>query len=159
MGRYLTAAVCLKGHTASDGIEKYPAQGKFCEQCGAEVITACPACNASIKGDYYVEGYFGPSHFDPPAFCRNCGRPFPWTVERLAAAKELADELEGVSADDRSKIKEALDDVSANGPRTELGAARLKKLLGNATNAIGQAAWKISVDIASETAKKIMLGQ
>jgi hypothetical protein len=158
MGRYLTGAVCLRGHAATSATE-YHAPGKFCETCGTAIIAACPKCKATIRGDYHVDGVFSMSHYAPPAFCFNCGEAFPWTVEKIAAVKELTDELEGLSADDRSKIKEALEDVSRDGPRTELGAARLKKLLGNASSAVGKAAWKISVEIASEAAKKIMLGQ
>jgi hypothetical protein len=96
--------------------------------------------------------------YDPPSFCFSCGEPFPWTIEKLAAAQDLADELEDISADDRAKLKKAIDDIAAGGPRAEVGAARFKRLAGKATTAVGQALWKISVELASEAAKKIMLG-
>lgn len=159
-GKYLTAAVCVRGHAATDSVEFGPAPGKFCQTCGGTIITACQSCNASIRGDYYVPGVLAiGGSYTPPAYCVECGKPFPWTAEKVAAAKELTDELEGVSSEDRDKIKQALDDVTSDGPRTALGAARLKKLLGNAGGAVGKAAWKIAVEIASEAAKKVMLGQ
>ncbi len=157
MGRYLTGAICLRGHSASSGTE-YHAAGKFCETCGAPIIDTCPKCHAAIRGDYHVDGFYGGPAYAAPAYCFNCGEALPWTAEKLAIAKELADEIDNVSADDRAKIKEALDDVARDGPRTQLGAARLKKLLGNASSAVGKAAWKIAIEIATETAKKTLLG-
>jgi hypothetical protein len=159
MGRYLTAAVCIRGHTISDAIERVGAPvANFCPECGAKVVVRCANCNTPIRGDYYVERFFGASDYVRPAFCFHCGEPFPWTVAKLDAAKQLADEVEELSPEDRGKLKDAISDIATTGPRTELGAARIKRLLGNATTGLGQALWKISVEIASEAAKKIMLG-
>ena len=47
--QHSVAAICIKGHVASDGIE-YRSAGKFCEDCVAPVITACPGCQTPIKG-------------------------------------------------------------------------------------------------------------
>ena len=100
----------------------------------------------------------GGGPFDPPGFCFSCGQPFPWTTEKLAAAKDLADELGDISADDRTILKTAIDDIAAGGPRGEVGAARFKRVFGKARSAVGQALWKIAVDVASEAAKKILTG-
>ena len=35
---------------------------------------------------------------------------------------------------------------------------RIKRLLGKASSNVGQALWRISVEVASEAAKKILLG-
>lgn len=99
-------------------------------------------------------GVFG----KPPSFCSDCGEKFPWTAEKLSAAHELADELEDLSADERAKLKASLEDISGGGPRAEAGAARNKRMVGRASSAVGQALWKISIDIASEAAKKILTG-
>jgi hypothetical protein len=155
----MTAAVCIRGHTISDAIERVGAPvANFCPECGGKVVTRCASCNTPIRGDYYVEAFFGPSDFVRPGFCQHCGEAFPWTVAKLDAAKQLADEVEGLSPDDRGKLKEAISDIATEGPRTEIGAARIKKMLGNTTTGLRQALWKISVDIASEAAKKILLG-
>lgn len=90
----------------------------------------------------------------PPNFCHACGKPLPWMAEKLEAARDLADDLEGISADDRAKLRTALDDIAAGGPRAELAAARIKRTLGKASTVVGQALWKISVELASEAAKK-----
>jgi hypothetical protein len=156
-GRHTVAAICGHGHVATDAVEHYQ-PGRFCADCGAELITACPNCRTPIRGDYHVPGVFALSTYTPPAYCFNCGKPFPWTAEKLSAANELADELDGMNADDREKLKAAISDVAAGGPRAEVGAARIKRLLGRASTGARQALWKISVDVASEAAKKILLG-
>ena len=106
------------------------------------------------------------------ARCLGCRRPFQIACQLLLqlrqalsldncearAAKSLADDLEEMSGEDRAKLKTALDDAVAGGPKAEAGAHRTKKMLGKATTAVGQALWKIIVDLASETAKKILTG-
>jgi hypothetical protein len=39
-----------------------------------------------------------------------------------------------------------------------VGAARIKRMVGKAGTAVGQALWKISVEVAGEAAEKILLG-
>jgi hypothetical protein len=93
-----------------------------------------------------------------PALCYDCGKPFPWTAERLKVGKELADELEDRSLDDREKIKGALEDIARDGPRTEAAAVRLKRLLGKGTTATGKALWNIAISVATEAATKGLFG-
>jgi hypothetical protein len=169
-GGYATAAVCVKGHVATADAETHRASvSKFCSKCGAEVIIACPNCSAPIRGYYIPPGVSGVGGvFKSLAnFCYECGKPYPWTIERLKAAKELADDLDEISdgglrrqpsAEEREKLKAAIEDIASGGPRAEVGAARLKKMLGKAGTVVGQALWKISVEVASEAAKKILLG-
>jgi hypothetical protein len=137
--------------------ELHPA-AKFCAECGAAVLTTCPGCKAEIRGHFVPAGLSGVGGaFAAPSFCFSCEQPFPWTTEKLSAAKDLADELD-LSADDRAKLRSAIDDIATGGPRAEVGAARIKRLLGKAGSGVGHALWKISVEVASEAAKKILLG-
>ena len=155
-GMYATAAVCLRGHVATADVETHGARlSKFCSTCGSEVITACPSCNAQIQGFYIPPGVPGVGGIfkSLPSFCFQCGKPFPWTVEKLEAARSLADDLEGLSADDRAKLKTAIEDVAGGGPKAEAGAARVKDA-GKATTAVGKALWQLTIDVASEAAKK-----
>lgn len=154
------AAVCLNGHEIQSYLERPHTEEKFCPTCGSPVVTTCAGCGTPIRGQYHVDGIIGlHSDYDPPSFCFNCGVPFPWTVTKLAAAKELTDELDGVSDDDKEKLKGALDDISREGPRSEVGAARIKKILKKTGTGVGNALYKIAVDVGSEAAKKILLGQ
>jgi hypothetical protein len=156
--RFTSAAVCERGHPLTADLELHPA-ARFCSQCGATVMAACQGCGAEIQGHYVPPGVAGVSGpYTPPSFCFSCGQPFPWTAEKLVAAKDLADELEDVTADDRAKLKTAIDDVAAGGPRAEAAAARIKRILGRAGSAVGQAFWKITVEVAGEAARKILVG-
>jgi hypothetical protein len=69
----------------------------------------------------------------------------------------LADELGDLSQEDRVRLKAAIDDVVAGGPQAEVGAARIKRMVGKASTAVGQALWKITVEVAGEAAKKSCL--
>jgi hypothetical protein len=74
------------------------------------------------------------------AYCFECGTALPWTTEKLAAARDLADELDSVSADDRAILETAIEDIATGGLRVE--AARTKRLVGKASTAAGQAICK-----------------
>jgi uncharacterized protein DUF2321 len=54
-GEYMPGAVCRRGHPISDDVTRHPAS-QNCEQCGAEVLTACPECRQSIRGYYRIPG-------------------------------------------------------------------------------------------------------
>jgi hypothetical protein len=160
-GRFTTAAICRHGHVITADIERFGEKvTKFCSQCGAEVGVICRECQTPIHGHYVPPGVPGVGGaFTAPAYCHDCGKPYPWTTEKISAAKDLADEVEGLTPEDRTKLKSALDDITTGGPKAEASAARIKRLLGKATTEIGKALWKASVEIASEAAKKTLLGQ
>jgi hypothetical protein len=151
----------LNGHVASADTETHPAaSSKFCSVCGAEVITTCPGCNQPIRGYYIPPGVsaVGGLFKSLASYCYECGKPYPWTVEKLEAAKSLVDDLDDKSPEEREKLKTAFDDVVASGPRAEAGAARIKKILGKATIGVSKALYQIAVDVASEAVKKSLLG-
>jgi hypothetical protein len=79
-------------------------------------------------------------------------------VEKLRAASELTDELDDISAADRQKIKQSLGEISKDTPATSLAVIRLRKALGTAKDAVGQALWKAAIDIGTAAAKKALLG-
>jgi hypothetical protein len=52
---FLTAEVCANGHVTTSAVERHPARSaKFCPQCGAETLRACPKCEAAIRGQEAV---------------------------------------------------------------------------------------------------------
>ena len=157
---YDTAQICLNGHIISEMADKHPqSQQKHCQECGAETIMACPACGAKIRGYYHVPGVFDFSGIEVPMFCHSCGRRFPWTAVKMEAAKELAAEVEGLTKAQAEQIRRSLEEIATENPRTELAATRLKRLLSSTASASGKALYKVAIDFASETAKKIMTGQ
>jgi hypothetical protein len=79
---YHVAQVCLNGHSINDASESFPQYNQnFCAVCGAETITTCRHCNHAIRGA--VRGEVNWGNYHPPAFCHNCGKPYPWMEDRL----------------------------------------------------------------------------
>ena len=127
----------------------------FCDQCGAATIINCPSCNAPQKGS--MVDVIGSTR-TPDAYCWSCGKPYPWTATRLEAAADLVTEDELLSESEKLQLTSTFTDLTSENPRTTLAATRFKRILMNAGKGAGEAIQKTLVDIASETAKKIILG-
>ena len=160
MSHYKTAQVCLNGHTTTSSVETSPEMtSKYCKECGAENITKCPECDEKIRGFYSVEGVISIREYHPPSFCHGCGSMFPWTQIALDAAKELAEELDGLTPDEREIVQESITDLVRDSPRTEVAAVRLKRLLRKTGGGAASAMKNIIVSVATEAAKKALLGE
>jgi hypothetical protein len=116
----------------------------YCTECGAESLPACESCEA-ILGD--------PTN--RPSYCGSCGKPFPWTQTALEAAKEYTDELDELSPEDKSLLKQSFVDLTVDTSRTPLAASRFKRMMEKAGPVAGQVLSKIVVDFATEAAKKL----
>ncbi len=161
MGEYRVAQVCLNGHVATPRWDERPERRQdFCAECGEQTTTECPKCTTRIRGWYDVEGLVDLTsrQFEPPNHCYACGAQFPWTERRIQAAIELSLEDENLSDDDRETFRASLADVVQDGPRTGLGATRIRKILGKVSSVTGRALRDIVVDIVSETAKRTIFG-
>jgi hypothetical protein len=160
-GYYDTSQICKNGHIITRRYEGRPVHRQdFCARCGEATITQCESCHANIRGDYEVPGVFaiGDNTSPAPSFCHACGKPYPWTTRKLEAARELADELEGLSDEERTALKQTFVEMTRDTPRTELASVRFKKLLAKVRGEGITAIKSIITDIASETAKKIIFG-
>lgn len=158
MSYYDVAQVCINGHLVNDRYRGRPQHNKrFCTKCGAQTIAKCPACGADIQGDYIVEGVItiGAEPPPPPAFCHNCGKPFPWTEARLEAMRELTQEV-GELGDEREKLVGSLPDLVVDTPRTQLAAARWRKALAKVGDQVKPAIMQMLIEIATEGAKKLL---
>jgi hypothetical protein len=155
--QYKTAQVCINGHSTTDDVESSPElMSKFCPSCGGETITACPNCNAPIRGHFYVPGVFSNRAYHPPAYCHDCGKPLPWTAQAIETAHELTDEIDTLTDDEKTKLKSAILELTVDTPKTELASIRYKKLLAKAGPVIGSAMNKIVVTVATEAVKKMI---
>ena len=172
---YDTAQICISGHVANWMSKSHPENNKkFCDKCGAQTIINCPKCNAPIRG-YYHETHGAYEEIDtmvneisnpppetildyskPRGFCPDCGKAYPWTEAKLKAAKELSDELDNLSAEERDLLKKSLDDIVRDTPQTTAAATRFKKIVSKAGKVAANGLRDIIVDIASETAKKVI---
>ena len=105
MSGYDIMQVCMSGHCINDRYQRFPAHNKaFCPKCGEPTITACPECEAPIKGDYHVPGVLSRRAFPAPGFCDTCGMPYPWQIAGVANALEVL-RLEGVDDADVQEIE------------------------------------------------------
>lgn len=154
-----TAQVCLEGHMINDQAESEPESNKkFCSKCGAATILACPRCSAKIKGYPHIPNVASCSVDEPEKFCDNCGHPYPWSESRLKAAIDMSGELDGLTEQDREDLKKSLPDLLRDVPNTPVAATRFKKIFRKVGGKGGELVWDILKDVASETAKKIILG-
>ncbi len=156
MVQYDVAQVCPNGHLITSYATKHPqCKQVFCETCGEETIMKCPKCGSLIRGGY---NDFGGSLDSPPPHCIYCGAAFPWTELKRQAALDMVDELEDLKDKEKEMLKKSIDDIILDLPQTTVAATRLKKFFLKAGKGTASALRDIVVDIASETARKILQG-
>lgn len=95
----------------------------------------------------------------PHAYCYNCGKPYPWTTKQLEAASELVQEDEQLSDEDKATLTKSIPELMADNPNTTLAATRFRRIVGKAGPVFKTAMYKFIVDVSSETAKKIVMGE
>ncbi len=145
----------MNGHKVNSYSKTLPKyNSKFCTACGAAAIDSCQQCRGPIRGGSLGRVVGG---FKVPAYCQHCGKPFPWTENALAAAKEYADELD-LNADDKETLKSSIDDLTSDTARTPLAASRFRKFMAKITPEAGKALLQIVVSVATEAAKKKLSG-
>lgn len=156
-GSYQPAWICRNGHTVNAFTVTSPeSSADHCAKCGAAAVKACENCGAIIKGNHDIPGVAVFVRYQPPTFCDGCGRPYPWTEAELQAGRDLADELDELTPEEREKLKGSLEDLIGDTPRTPVAVTSFKKLTGKVGAEAGAALKKIATDIASETAKKML---
>ena len=148
--RFYAGQICRKGHVqSSDG--KNPVQdGEHCQQCGNAIITACPHCEAPIRGqDLWLN-----HEYVRPSFCYKCARPYPWQEERLNTARELLYHDDKLAQEDRDKLWDLLKDVMSN-PTDGLVPAKRKLIDFNLAKA-GQVTKDVLTDLIAKTIAEIV---
>ena len=132
---FYSGLVCENGHPITDRLEDQTARAApYCTTCGALVLRACPSCDAPIRGDYRPPPGYGHviRRYEPPAYCHNCGRPYPWTERTLSAAHELIDSSDELEPDDKEALKESLVALTRDTPGTPVAASTAKRILSKA---------------------------
>lgn len=151
------ALICQNGHIVTAYSQTMPEfNEKFCSKCGSSTLSKCPDCAADIRGKYNSPGVVNMNSLKLPKFCHNCGNAYPWTKSRIDAAKEFTDELDALSLEEKTELKDAIDKMVVDSPSTEVAASKFKKLATKAGKTAGDALYKIVIDITSEVAKKVM---
>ncbi len=152
---YDIAQICLNGHLINS--EAYFESGRnqnFCVDCGVATIIKCEKCKMLIHGSSTSTELY--SYYHVPSFCRYCGEAYPWVATRLRAAKDLAEELEELSENEKALLKQSIDDIVRDTPQTSVAVTRFKRLVIKGGKEVASAFKDILVDVASETAKKML---
>ena len=154
---YDVMQVCRNGHLITDRASSSPQhREKYCHECGAETIAACPSCQTPIRGHYHVPGVIAVGWTKPvPSYCHECGKPYPWTEARLQAARELIDLADAPEAE-KEALKADLPALTAETPRTQVAVARMSRFLRKAGNEVGAGLRSVLVEIATEAVKKVL---
>lgn len=153
------AQICENGHVLNGYARTHPQRNqKFCSSCGKRTLTACPSCHVPIRGKYHHPGVTNLMRMNAPAYCHNCGQAYPWTSERLATARAIVQEEDGLDPESKKIFDENVSDLVSDQPRTQLAAQRVSKVLAKLAKPVATIVRGILVEIASETAKRIIMG-
>ncbi|MCH8034980.1 MAG: DUF2321 domain-containing protein [Bacteroidetes bacterium] len=158
-GTYDIAQICLNRHIINKTYESIPKYSKeYCDRCGEKTINQCPNCKKSIRGFLWPGiATFEHQEYVLPLYCDACGDPFPWIETKINAAMELSKEAEILSEVESIELKESIHNIITDSPKTQLGAIKFKKIMIKLGRETATAVRDIIVDIASETAKKIIM--
>lgn len=142
---FRTAQICTDGHIINGSMEDNPELNKnYCHLCSSKVISECSVCHTKIQGDYYGD-YEIPFDIksgktetrqeiihkltEAPAYCYECGSPFPWTETRLQYGQNIVDSLDEISPELKKNFKELLPDIITESPRTEYATLIAAKII------------------------------
>ena len=156
---YDVAQICENGHVANSMARDYPNSNQdHCDRCGTPTIMACPSCQTAIRGFYHVPGVISFDDYAAPAFCYKCGKAFPWTAAHLRAAEDLADEMDGLTSEERESLRKSLPDLVRDTPITRVAETQFKKIIQKVGKDGYEGMRSLLKDIVSETVRKTLFG-
>jgi len=164
-GNYDVQQVCENGHQITGCCTIHPEQlKKFCQECGAATISKCPSCSEGIQGDpievrqSWADAGRGGSKMvsgrpaDVPAYCSNCGEPYPWTKNKIVTAIQMFAEFGDLDEEEERTIEQDINNVTKDIPQTKLSAMRLKRICEKC----GKVAYDVIMELASKTAAEVL---
>lgn len=164
-GNYDVQQVCENGHQITGCCTIHPErQKKFCQECGAATITACPSCGKGIQGvrieahQDYSGGRSGHSGMrsghpvDVPSYCSNCGKPYPWTKNKIVIAIQIFAEFGNLDEEEKKTIEQDINNIAKDIPQAEISAMRIKRMWEK----YGRIAYNVIMEFASKTAAEIL---
>lgn len=160
MGVYRTAQICLNGHCITESLEtSQNLAAPRCDKCGVETISECPSCSSKIRGYYHVDSFvsFG-GNYDPPKYCYQCGKPFPWTEQGVESAKQIIELDEQLSQSEKEDFKSALPDLISETPKTSVATLKAKKYTKKFGTSTAMAFRKFVIDWTCEFVKESLKG-
>jgi len=155
MAEYYSGLACQNGHAISSGVE-LGFSSNHCEDCGAAAVASCQNCKTSLRGSY--KSGLSTSKWCPPAFCHGCGAPFPWTLAKIGAVRELTDAIDELTAHERNQLLEFLPHILADTPRTEPAAFKAAAIIGRITGPGKKVLYDLLINLAADGAKRVLAG-
>lgn len=156
--------VCENGHQITGCYQiRESERQQFCQKCGALTIIACRTCGKEIQGDEiendvlmdeWSRGWHSIDSSVVPSYCRNCGKPYPWTESKIAAALQMLEEFGDLNDEEKRTIEQDINNIAKDIPQTKLSAMRIKRILGKC----GKVAYDVVMEFASKTAAEILKG-
>lgn len=157
MGWYDVAQICLNGHIITNMAKKHTEHTqKFCDKCGAKTITECSQCKTPIRGYFHSEVVvigISDEELKPPKYCHNCGKPYPWTENKLKKVKELIDSQKKLKKEEKERLKEAIQNCVEE-IDMDLNSSIIKNTLPKIEKTAVEMVKNILADILSEAVKK-----
>jgi hypothetical protein len=158
MDQYDVSQVCLNGHITNDAIHLHSESNEeYCARCGEKTITQCPECSANIRGAKLIQlprkrpqvcKYLTAA----PAYCLNCGKPYPWTESKIVTAIQIFAEFGDLSEEEKGTIEQDITNVAKDIPQAELSAMRIKRIWEK----YGKIAYNVIMEFASKTAAEVL---
>lgn len=146
-----TAQICRNGHVITINYNHNPDERKkHCTQCGADTLNECPYCHSAIQGckrcsydkpssGNYLTGEWNYEKVDvsitelpeylPPAYCHECGKPYPWTEESLNEIHRLIEMMDNLSDEQKAKLSSLFPDLIVETPHTVSSAISAASIL------------------------------
>ena len=155
-GSYDTAQICNNGHVITPAYEDFPNnRKKFCPDCGAATINACPTCSSRIRG--HLRGVIYIGDVTAAKICDECGTGYPWTTDALEAANELIEDFE-LNEADKTSLKASIPDLVRETPKSRVASKRFLQLTGKAGKGAASMLRDLLVDLVSESVRKLLWG-
>jgi len=167
-GNYDVQQVCENGHQITGCCNLCPEEKKeFCKDCGAPTITACPSCGKEIQGTQievlqtsWIDARQGgggkmvPGRpADVPSYCERCGKPYPWTENKIMAAIQVFAEL-GIDENEEDTIDDDMHNIARDIPQAKPSAIRIKRICEK----LGPLAYNVVMEFATKTTAEILKG-
>jgi hypothetical protein len=155
---YDVAQICRDGHVLNDKSKALPEHNqRRCDKCGSEVIDACPQCNTAIRGQFHnPNSRFVMPPIAAPAFCHECGKPYPWTESKLDAARELVGQLEILDIPEKTLLNASIEELVRDTPKAPAAAIRFRSLVSNVEPLALEGLKQILFNVLSDPVRKMV---
>lgn len=121
------AAVCIRGHVASEDLRSHAANDEHCSICQGRVLRACPTCRGHLRADRHP---YTATQETPAGLCAACGSVLPWASwQERVWALENAIESEQLDASTMLRLRLILRELGASTPGGDTERALWQRLV------------------------------